>query len=246
MLFMKMLYVVDSNVEEREGIKQYLELSGYEVQAFEDLHGVQVALSRQTPDLMLMEVQFPDGDGFNFLKKLKQTYSFPVIFVTTRVAESDRILGFELGADDYVCKPFSSKELVLRVHALFRRIDVSVSAFKSGSTWTLGNSVLQLDEVSHLFSVDGRQVPLTAAEWRIMSYLVSNSGILITRSQILEHCFDYSFESYDRIVDTHVKNMRAKMGPLGSQWIETVRGYGYRFAGRSTTNRAHGGSDTQE
>ena len=246
MLFMKMLYVVDSNVEEREGIKQYLELSGYEVQAFEDLHGVQVALSRQTPDLMLMEVQFPDGDGFNFLKKLKQTYSFPVIFVTTRVAESDRILGFELGADDYVCKPFSSKELVLRVHALFRRIDVSVSAFKSGSTWTLGNSVLQLDEVSHLFSVDGRQVPLTAAEWRIMSYLVSNSGILITRSQILEHCFDYSFESYDRIVDTHVKNMRAKMGPLGSQWIETVRGYGYRFAGRSTTNRAHGGSDTQD
>ncbi|MEA4859158.1 MAG: response regulator transcription factor [Sphaerochaeta sp.] len=243
---MKMLYVVDSNVEEREGIKQYLELSGYEVQAFEDLHGVQVALSRQTPDLMLMEVQFPDGDGFNFLKKLKQTYSFPVIFVTTRVAESDRILGFELGADDYVCKPFSSKELVLRVHALFRRIDVSVSAFKSGSTWTLGNSVLQLDEVSHLFSVDGRQVPLTAAEWRIMSYLVSNSGILITRSQILEHCFDYSFESYDRIVDTHVKNMRAKMGPLGSQWIETVRGYGYRFAGRSTTNRAHGGSDTQD
>lgn len=246
MLFMKMLYVVDSNVEEREGIKQYLELSGYEVQAFEDLHGVQVALSRQTPDLMLMEVQFPDGDGFTFLKKLKQTYSFPVIFVTTRVAESDRILGFELGADDYVCKPFSSKELVLRVHALFRRIDVSVSAFKSGSTWTLGNSVLQLDEVSHLFSVDGRQVPLTAAEWRIMSYLVSNSGILITRSQILEHCFDYSFESYDRIVDTHVKNMRAKMGPLGSQWIETVRGYGYRFAGRSTTNRAHGGSDTQD
>ncbi len=126
---------------------------------------------------------------------------------------------------------------MLRVHALFRRIDVSVSAFHSSSTWTLGNSVLQLDEVSHMFSVDGNQVPLTAAEWRIMSYLVSNSGILITRSQILEHCFDYSFESYDRIVDTHVKNMRAKMGPLGSQWIETVRGYGYRFAGKSISGK---------
>ncbi len=234
---MKAIYVVDGNLEDREGIKQYLELSGYEVQAFEDLHGVQVAISRQAPDLLLLEVQLPDGDGFNYLKKLKQSYSFPVIFVTGRVAESDRILGFELGADDYVCKPFSSKELVLRVHALFRRIDVSVSAFRSGSTWTLGNSVLQLDEVSHMFSVDGNQVPLTAAEWRIMSYLVSNSGILITRSQILEHCFDYSFESYDRIVDTHVKNMRAKMGPLGSQWIETVRGYGYRFAGKSISGK---------
>ncbi|NLA96872.1 MAG: response regulator transcription factor [Spirochaetales bacterium] len=241
---MKVIYVVDGNLEDREGIKQYLELSGYEVQAYEDLHGVQMAISRQAPDLLLLEVQLPDGDGFNFLKKLKQSYSFPVIFVTGRVAESDRILGFELGSDDYVCKPFSSKELVLRVHALFRRIDVSVSAFRSGSTWTLGNSVLQLDEVSHMFSVDGRQVPLTAAEWRIMSYLVSNSGILITRSQILEHCFDYSFESNDRIVDTHVKNMRAKMGPLGSQWIETVRGYGYRFAGKSTSGKP--GSEGQD
>lgn len=243
---MKLIYVVEGNSEDREGIKQYLELSGYDVQVFEDLHGVQVALSKQAPDLLLLEVSLPDGDGFTYIKKLKQNYSFPVIFVTTRIAESDRILGFELGADDYVCKPFSSKELVLRVHALFRRIDVSVSAFRSGSTWTLGNSALHLDEVSHIFSVDGHQIPLTAAEWRIMSYLVSNSGILITRSQILEHCFDYSFESYDRIVDTHVKNMRAKMGPLGPQWIETVRGYGYRFAGRSTASRPAAMSDEQE
>lgn len=235
---MKLVYVVDGNDEDREGIKQYLELSGYDVQAYEDLHGVQMALARQAPDLLLLEVQLPDGDGFTYLKKLKQTYMFPVIFVTGRAAESDRILGFELGADDYVCKPFSSKELVLRVHALFRRIDVSVSAYRSGSTWTLGNSVLQMDEVSHQFNVDGRKIPLTAAEWRIMSYLVSNSGILITRAQILEHCFDYSFESYDRIVDTHVKNMRSKMGPMGPQWIETVRGYGYRFAGKSTSSKA--------
>ncbi|MDD4450118.1 MAG: response regulator [Sphaerochaeta sp.] len=97
---MKVIYVVDGNLEDREGIKQYLELSGYEVQAYEDLHGVQMAISRQAPDLLLLEVQLPDGDGFNFLKKLKQSYSFPVIFVTGRVAESDRILGFELGSDD--------------------------------------------------------------------------------------------------------------------------------------------------
>jgi DNA-binding response OmpR family regulator len=244
--FMKLIYIVDANTADREGMKQYLELSGYEVQAFEDLHGVQLAIARQVPDLLLQDVNLPDGDGFSYIKKLKQNYVFPVIFVSGRTAESDRILGFELGADDYICKPFSSKELVLRVHALFRRIDVSVSAFRSGSTWILGNSVMQLDEVSHLFSIDGKQVPLTAAEWRIMSYLVSNSGILITRSQILEHCFDYSFESYDRIVDTHVKNMRSKMGPLGSQWIETVRGYGYRFAGHSTASHAVGASEIKE
>ncbi len=244
---MKMVYVVDPTNEDREGVKQYLELSGYEVHVFEDLHAVQVAISREVPDLMLLEVQFSDGDGFSYIKKLKQTHSFPVIFVTNRVAESDRILGFELGVDDYVCKPFSFKELVLRVHALFRRIDVSVSSYRGGSTWVLAGSILQFDEVSHLFALDGSQIPLTAAEWRIMSYLVSNSGILITRSQILEHCFDYSFESYDRIVDTHVKNMRAKMGLMGPQWIETVRGYGYRFAGKSTSNLPiNKGSEGQE
>jgi len=232
---MKVVYVADTNEEDREGIKQYLELSGYEVQAFEDLHALQLAVTRQVPDLLLSEVHFTDGDGFNFLKKLRQTSTFPVIFVTARASESDRILGFELGADDYVCKPFSTKELVLRVNALFRRIDYSTSDSYTGSTWMMGNSTLQLDEVSHLFSIDGNPNTLTAAEWRIMSYLVSNSGILITRSQILENCFDYSFESYDRIVDTHIKNIRAKMGPLGSEWIETVRGYGYRFAGKSVT-----------
>ncbi|MDX9915832.1 MAG: response regulator transcription factor [Sphaerochaeta sp.] len=230
---MKVVYVADTNGEDREGVKRYLELSGYEVQAFEDLHALQLAVTRQVPDLLLSEVHFSDGDGFSFLKKLRQTSTFPVIFVTGRGSESDRILGFELGADDYVCKPFSTKELVLRVNALFRRIDYSASASHTGSTWKMGSSILHLDEVSHLFTIDSEPITLTAAEWRIMSYLVSNSGILITRSQILENCFDYSFESYDRIVDTHIKNIRAKMGPLGSQWIETVRGYGYRFAGKS-------------
>ena len=103
---MKVVYVADTNEEDREGVKQYLELSGYEVQAFEDLHALQLAVTRQVPDLLLSEVHFSDGDGFSFLKKLRQTSVFPVIFVTNRGSESDRILGFELGADDYVCKPF--------------------------------------------------------------------------------------------------------------------------------------------
>lgn len=198
------------------------------------MHSVQAAIARQVPDMLIQDVMLPDGDGFTFVKKLRMSYSFPVVFMTARVAESDRILGFELGADDYITKPFSAKELVLRVQAIFRRLDGASQLHRSGSSWVLDGSILLLDEVSHLFTIDGRHIPLTAAEWRIMSYLVSNSGILITRAQILEHCFDYSFESYDRIVDTHVKNIRSKLGPLGAQWIETVRGYGYRFAGHPT------------
>lgn len=229
---MKLIYVVDDNEDDREGIKRYLQMYEFDVQAFEDIHSVQLAIAKQAPDLLLQDVTLPDGDGFTFIKKLKQNYGFPVFFVTARTSESDRILGFELGCDDYICKPYSSKELELRVEALFRRLDNRDNGMIAGSQWVLDNSVLTLDETSHQFSIDGKPIPLTAAEWRIMSYLVANSGILITRSQILEHCFDYSFESYDRIVDTHVKNIRSKMGPLGSQWIETVRGYGYRFAGK--------------
>ncbi len=231
---MKSIYIVEDHESIRDGVKQYLELSGYTVSGFGDLHSVQAALARQLPDLLIQDVMLPDGDGFTFVKKLRMSYTFPVVFVTARVSESDRILGFELGADDYITKPFSAKELVLRVQAIFRRLDGVAKMHHSGSSWTLDGSTLLLDEVSHLFMIDGSSIPLTAAEWRIMSYLVSNSGILITRAQILEHCFDYSFESYDRIVDTHVKNIRAKLGPLGPQWVETVRGYGYRFAGRPT------------
>ena len=230
---MKLVYVADGSAEDREAMKQYLELSGFEVLAFEELHALQVALNKQAPDLLILEVHHNDGDGFTFLKKMKQSHTFPLIFVTSRSAESDRIFGFDLGADDYVCKPFSAKELTLRVKALFRRIELSSSDSQHATYWTLGSSKLQLDEVSHIFSLDGEGISLTTMEWRIMSYLVANAGILITRSQILENCFDYSFESYDRSVDTHIKNIRKKIGAMGSDWIETVRGYGYRFSGRS-------------
>ena len=230
---MKLVYVADGCSDDREAMKQYLELSGFEVQTFEELHGLQMALNKQAPDLLILEVHHSDGDGFTFLKKMKQSHTLPVIFVTGRSAESDRIFGFELGADDYVCKPFSAKELTLRVKALFTRIELSSSKKDSATNWTLGSSSLRLDEESHIFSLDGEAISLTTMEWRIMSYLVANAGILITRSQILEHCFDYSFESYDRSVDTHIKNIRKKIGPMGTEWIETVRGYGYRFGGQS-------------
>ena len=145
-------------------------------------------------------------------------------------------MGFELGGDDYVVKPFSPKELVLRVEAIFRRVDHADPTRKQLLRWELGESVLLFDELSHLFTMDDRDISLTAAEWRIVSYLIENAGNLVTRAQILESCFDYSFESYDRIVDTHVKNIRAKLGAVGTSWIETVRGYGYRFAGKLVEN----------
>ena len=160
----------------------------------------------------------------------EKTPHLPVIFLTARVEESDRILGFELGADDYITKPFSPKELVLRIQALFRRLDESSSDNSNVYTYKDDENTMIIDDNEHVLSINGAPIALTAAEWRIVFYLASNAPNLITRSQILEECFDYSFESYERVVDTHIKNIRAKLKP--GSWIDTVRGYGYRFSGK--------------
>ncbi len=228
---MKRIFVVEDHDVIRSGVVQYLELSGYEAKGYALLADAKRAVEEKLPDLIIQDVMLPDGDGFMFIKELKKTYPrLPVIFMTARVEESDRILGFELGCDDYITKPFSPKELVLRVAALFRRIDQAGETHVDEAVFTDESHTLKIDSLQHQLKVDDEEVQLTAAEWRIVSYLAGNAGVLITRSQILEECFDYSFESYERVVDTHIKNIRAKL--KNGNWIETVRGYGYRFTGK--------------
>ena len=228
---MKEIYVVEDHDVIRSGVVQYLELSGYSAKGFALIQDARKAICEKTPDLIIQDVMVPDGDGFMFIKEIKKEYpELPVIFLTARVEESDRILGFELGCDDYITKPFSPKELVLRVAALFRRVDSSSIEKSDIVTFSDDNHEIIIDSLQHQLTIDGEEIILTAAEWRIVSYLSANAGVLITRSQILEECFDYSFESYERVVDTHIKNIRAKL-KIGN-WIETVRGYGYRFTGK--------------
>ena len=228
---MKRIYVVEDHAVIRSGVGQYLELSGYEAKGYALIADARRAVEEKLPDLIIQDVMIPDGDGFMFIKELKHSYPrLPVIFMTARVEESDRILGFELGCDDYITKPFSPKELVLRVAALFRRVDAAGESLVDEAVFSDGEHTLKIDSLQHQLKVDDEDVSLTAAEWRIVSYLAGNAGVLITRAQILEECFDYSFESYERVVDTHIKNIRAKLR-VGN-WIETVRGYGYRFTGK--------------
>lgn len=229
---MKLIYVVEDHDVIRSGVVQYLSLSGYEAVGYRNLADARAGFNERTPDLLIQDVMLPDGDGFSFVKEIKGKHEqLPVIFLTARIDESDRILGFELGADDYVTKPFSPKELVLRIQALFRRLDSSVEDNVSKAyVYKDEENELKLDDEIHELTINGEIVNLTAAEWRIVFYLVSNAPNLITRSQILEECFDYSFESYERVVDTHIKNIRTKLRP--GSWIDTVRGYGYRFSGK--------------
>ncbi|MFA6776373.1 MAG: response regulator transcription factor [Sphaerochaetaceae bacterium] len=226
-----LIYIIEDHDVLREGVKQYLELSGYKVEGFSTLASARSAFARLVPDLLIQDVMLPDGDGFVFVKQLKAQYEVPVIFMTARTEESDKILGFELGADDYISKPFSPKELVMRVKAVLRRTEKKKSGEDEeiGGAYYVKDHELDFDEEEHSVTNDGKSVVLTAAEWRILSCLIHNHPQLISRAQILEQCFDYNFDSYDRIVDTHIKNIRNKLG--NGSWIETVRGYGYRFVG---------------
>lgn len=228
---MKLIYIVEDHSVIREGVRRYLELAGYKALGFPNLATAREAFSVTTADLLIQDVMLPDGDGFEFVKELREKTNIPVIFMTARIAEEDRIHGFELGADDYISKPFSPKELVLRVQAIFRRIDnpKEERAISKVQIFKAGSSTMVFSQEEHKVEVDKTAVSLTAAEWRILTLLIENSSRVIPRTEMLQKCFDYSYEAYERIVDTHIKNLRAKLGD--APWIETVRGYGYKFIG---------------
>lgn len=234
---MKLIYVVEDHQVIRDGVRRYLELAGYKVLGFGNLASARDAFRITKADLLIQDVMLPDGDGFEFVKELRKSMDIPVIFMTAKIAEEDRIHGFELGADDYISKPFSPKELVLRVQAILRRVDGGQEVDTSHKYYYKADSgVMCFDEVEHKVTVNDEPVALTAAEWRILGLLIGNTSRILPRSEILKKCFDYTSESYERIADTHIKNLRAKLGPY--PWIETVRGYGYRFIGYPVEEKA--------
>jgi DNA-binding response OmpR family regulator len=226
-----MIYVIEDNPQIREVVVEYLKLKDHEVMEFTGTKGVLEAVAHRPPDLFILDVLLPDGNGFALAKKLKEKCpEVPFIFLTAKDSESDRILGLEIGAEDYVVKPFSPRELVLRVEAVLRRTGKKPSRGGGAGAWRLGNSVLRIDEVSHTLTVDEREVKLTGAEWKILLFLSSQPEVLFSRERILGECLDYVYAGSERTIDTHIKNIRNKLGQDG--WIETVRGFGYRFMGK--------------
>ncbi len=228
---MARIFVVEDNDGLRETIASYLELDDHTVSCFSKLSGVDEAVRLQHPDLIILDVMLPDGDGFLFARRLRSHERTPIVFLTARTSESDRITGFEVGGDDYVVKPFSNKELMLRVRALLRR--VQDEAPRRTALWTTGDSgerhELELDDEGHLCRHDGEDVTLTAAEWKILRYLAERPRMVVSRERLLGECLDYLAEGSERTIDTHIKNIRLKLEK--APWIDTVRGFGYRFIG---------------
>lgn len=230
---MARIFLVEDNESIREAVTGYLRLDEHEVVEFGGVSDVLDAMRHRAPELLILDVMLPDGNGFALAKKVRAESAVPIVFLTARERESDRITGFELGADDYVVKPFSPKELALRVQAVLKRSGAAPASDERAGCWKTAHGRkeqrLCVDPAAHRATVDGKALDLTGAEWKILVYLASRAGVVLSRETLLGECLGYSYEGSERTIDTHVKNLRAKLG--GAEWIETVRSYGYRFAG---------------
>ena len=215
---MKVL-VVDDESMIREVIKEYCLAEGYEV--VEAVDGID-ALNKlnNTFDVMILDVMMPKMDGFTLLKTINSTLSVPTIVLSARGEEYDKLLGFDLGIDDYLTKPFSPKELIARIKALTNRTSNNINIYK------LGN--LEVNFSSHYIKIDNNIINVTPKEFEILTYLIKNKEIAISREQLLSSVWGYDFFGDDRTVDTHIKMLRNSLGKYRDH-IKTVRGIGYRF-----------------
>ena len=228
---MARIYIIEDNESIREAVKGYLELNEHEVVQFGKIANVLESMDVKKPDIIIIDVMLPDGNGFNLAKQIRKKSNVPFVFLTARDQESDRITGFEIGADDYVVKPFSPRELVLRVEAILKRSTPSLPGSNNAiSKWILEKDILEIDKNSHTIKENGKHIELTAAEWKIISYLSDNSGVVLARDKLLGESLDYFYDGSERIIDTHIKNIRSKL--KNQEWLKTVRGFGYKFEGK--------------
>jgi DNA-binding response OmpR family regulator len=221
------ILVVDDEPRIVDLARDYLEHAGFRVIAASDGTSALESARRDRPDLVVLDLGLPGRDGLDVTKALRAEGSIPIVMVTARDDELDKLLGLELGADDYLTKPFSPRELVARVKAVLRRTDRPVEA---SDVIRVGE--LTLDMPRMRTEVDGRNVELTPTEFTLLATLARQPGRIFTRSQLLDALHGVAFESYERAIDSHVKNLRRKIEPDPRQprYVLTVYGVGYRLA----------------
>jgi DNA-binding response OmpR family regulator len=222
----KTIMVVDDEVRLVALLESYLTQEGYQVvTAYDGDQALNVA-HHNSPDLIILDLMMPKVDGLEFMRRHRAERNTPIILLTARVGDEDKVLGLELGADDYVTKPFKPRELMARVRAVLRR---------AGETTPQGRSLeiagIYLDRDSRLVRVDDRVVDLTPSEFDLLTALMISPGRVFTRLDLLDVVQGVRYEGYERTIDTHIKNLRAKIevDPRHPRWIETVYGVGYRF-----------------
>ena len=222
-----MIYLVEDDASIRELVVYALSNSGFDARGFDTPSAFWQAMEKETPAMVLLDIMLPEEDGLQILKKLRadgRTRRTPVIMLTAKGSEYDKVIGLEAGADDYIPKPFGMMELIARVKALLRRADDRPAAerYQAGC--------LTVCPERHLVEVEGKPVALTLKEFELLCMLLKNRNMVLNRDQLLNQIWGYSFDGENRTVDVHIRTLRQKLGPAGDL-IETVRGVGYKIGG---------------
>ena len=223
----KTVLVVEDELKISRLIRDYLESAGFAViEATDGPSAVSMSRSHR-PDMVVLDLGLPGMDGLDVTRRIRETSSVPIIMVTARVEETDRIVGLELGADDYITKPFSPKELVARIRAVLRRADATL-----GGGELIRAGEVSLDIPKRRVIVRGEEVALTATEFDLLLTMARHPGRIYTRAQLLDGVHGVAFDSYERSIDAHIKNIRRKIevDPRHPEFVRTVYGVGYRFA----------------
>jgi DNA-binding response OmpR family regulator len=220
--------IVDDNPKIVEVLSAYLTAEGFEVETADDGDRALAAVAARVPDIALLDVMLPGIDGIELTRRLQQQYALPVILVTARSDEVDRLIGLEVGADDYISKPFSPREVVARVKAVLRRSE-RAAATTPGQRLFVGD--LEIDAETRRVRLGDEVVDFTRTEFDILSALAAHPGRVFSRMQLMEAAQGDAFEGYERTIDAHVKNIRRKLGedPRSPRYLHTVTGVGYRL-----------------
>jgi DNA-binding response OmpR family regulator len=220
------ILVVDDQSSVRTLMQEYLSEQGFRVVTAADGQEALYSARHEQPNLILLDIMMPKMDGYQFLRQYRQERQTPVIIITAREEETDAVLGLDLGADDYVVKPFRMRELLARIRAVLRRIE---GAPEKQEVLHVGE--IQLDQNTHMVTVKGNPVELTPIEFDMLAVMMRSPGRVFTREQMVDHLLDSGFTGLDRTLNVHIRNLRKKIesDPSSPQVIETVFGVGYRF-----------------
>ncbi|WP_105615220.1 response regulator transcription factor [Vallitalea okinawensis] len=229
----RLLYVVDDEKQIRELLKTYLEKEGYKVELFEDGQEVLDRFSEQTCDMLIIDIMMPNVDGYTLCREIRKTSEVPIIIVSAKDEEIDRILGLELGSDDYISKPFSPRELIVRVKNIFRRINRSQQATpKEVDVDQIHCKDLIISKENRTVLIDHKEIKVTSKEFDLLFLLIKNKNMAFSRDTIIERIWGYDYFGETRQVDHLIKRLRKKMLEANAQCqIETVWGYGYKISG---------------
>jgi DNA-binding response OmpR family regulator len=223
----KKILAVDDEPKILHLLRVYLEQAGYDVVTARDGQMALITFRREQPDLVVLDLMLPGIDGLDVCRTIRQESTVPIIMLTARDEEADKLIGLELGADDYVVKPFSPREVVARVRAVLRRVGGEVS-----STSQIRVGDISMDLARHTVEVTGQEVELTPTEFDLLAAMAQHPGQVFTRMQLLEKVQGYAYEGYERTIDVHIKNIRLKIesDPKNPRYIKTVYGVGYKLA----------------